>query len=151
MTAVQSGMPSALKVNIYRTFFRSGKPASNHWTFKRLLYMNYLMTCIKACTTGLIQCPRGVQWVTQTVDKLPVPSLLAYNMINFINMHKVLNSGLRKGQQHNSFSKCKFNFLSVKSGVSNDLPVHYILPSQWSFSYLRLWPCSVQGKQQYFP
>jgi len=41
--------------------------------------MNYLMTCIKACTAGLIQCPRAVQWATQIVDKLPVPSLLSLN------------------------------------------------------------------------
>jgi hypothetical protein len=26
-------------------------------------------------------------------------------------------------------------------GVSNDLPVHYILPSQLSYSYHRMWPC----------
>jgi len=60
-------MPSALKLKVNKTFFRSGKPVSNQRTFKRSLYnINYLMTCIKACTSGLIQCPKGVQWATLT-------------------------------------------------------------------------------------
>lgn len=80
ITAVHSEIPSALKVKVHRTFFRPRKPASYQRTFNRSLYeTKYLMTSIKACTTGMTQCPTRVQWATQIFDELPVPSLWPLN------------------------------------------------------------------------